>query len=76
MKIIYRFSPLHVAFVNVVLCLFQYILSMSFNKLNSYIVIFIINIICLIIIVFSTLLFNEIIIINACGLNIHTKKDI
>ena len=76
MKIIDRFSPLHVAFVNVVLCLYQYILSIFIYKLNSNIIIFIINIICLLIIIFSTLLFNEIIIINACGLNTHTKKDI
>ena len=76
MKIIDKFSPLHVAFVNVVLCLYQYILSMTFNNFNSYIIIFIINIICFIIIIFSTLLFNEIIIINACDLNTHTKKDI
>ena len=76
MKIIDRFSPLHVAFVNVVLCLYQYILSIFIYKLNSNIIIFIINIICLIIIIFSTLLFNEIIIINACGLNTYTKKDI
>jgi hypothetical protein len=76
MKIIDKFSPLHVAFVNVVLCLYQYIISICFDNLNSYIIIFIINIICLIIIIFSTLLFNEIIIINSCGLNTHTKKDI
>ena len=76
MKIIDKFSPLHVAFVNVVLCLYQYILSMTFNNFNSYVITFIINIICFIIIIFSTLLFNEIIIINACDLNTHTKKDI
>jgi len=77
MNIIDKFSPLHVAFVNVVLCLYQYIILLStpFDELNSYILIFI-NIICFIIIIFSTLLFNEIIIINAWGLNIHTKKDI
>ena len=77
MKIIDRFSPLHVAFVNVVLCLYQYILFMIFDENNKKIIfIFIINIICLIIIIFSTLLFNEIIIINAYGLNKHTKKNI
>ena len=77
MNIIDKFSPLHVAFVNVVLCLYQYIILLStpFDELNSYILIFI-NIICFIIIIFSTLLFNEIIIINAWGLNTHTKKDI
>ena len=77
MKIIDRFSPLHVAFVNVVLCLYQYILFMIFDEKNKKVIyIFIINLICLIIIIFSTLLFNEIIIINAFGLNKYTKKNI
>ena len=77
MKIIDRFSPLHAAFVNVVLCLYQYILFMIFDEKNKKVIyIFIINLICLIIIIFSTLLFNEIIIINAFGLNKYTKKNI
>ena len=76
MKIIYTFSPLHVIFVEVAYTLFLYLTFIittqkEYNLLD--IIMYIIYIISLIIIIFGTLVFNEIIILNFCRLNHNTK---
>ena len=72
MKIIYTFTPFHVAFVNSALVLIQlikYIISEGGLDI-------IILIISLLIIILGILIFNEIIILNFCQLNEDTKKEI
>lgn len=77
MKVIYLFSPQHVCFLNVVNTLSAFVLSHFLEKGSNLEVFDIItNIIALIIIIFGTLLFNEIIIVNICGLNRDTKTNI
>ena len=76
MKIIYLFTPFHVAFVNLVVYLYNFIYHILFKNYVCNKIILIIIILGLIIVIFGTLLFNEIIILNACGLNLNTKHDI
>ena len=70
-KIIYIFTPIHVGFLNVVSCLYQ-ILQYFFSNLE-YLVFLIFYIICLTVIGIGTLIFTEILVINAKGLNENTK---
>ena len=72
MKIIYIFSPQHIAFINVAIYMFK--LLKCRISLNDKLEVIIADIIFLIIIIFSTLIFNEMIIINSCGLNENTKN--
>ena len=77
MKVIYIFSPQHVAFLNVVFSLFdfiKYILIQNNTSIDLLIDIF--DIIFLIIIILGTLIFNEMIIIKICGLDEYTKKGL
>ena len=72
MKVIYIFSPQHVAFLNEIFYLFV-LLRCRINANDGLTVIFV-DLTCLIIIITSTLVFNEMIIINLCGLNKNTKN--
>ena len=72
MKVIYIFSPQHVAFLNEIFYLFV-LLRCRINANDGLTVIFV-DLTCLLIIITSTLVFNEMIIINLCGLNKNTKN--
>ena len=72
LHVIYIFSPTHLGFLDIIIKYLDFIPSMgTFNSFNT-----LIYFISLIIIIFGTLLFNEIIIINKCGLNKYTRPEI
>ena len=71
MKIIYIFTPQHVAFLNVVFFMLRLLKCRIFSKDKIFFIIT--DVFILIMIIFSTLMFNEMIIINACGLEENTK---
>ena len=71
MKVIYIFTPQHVAFLNVVFYMLRLLRCRITTGDKSLIIIS--DSIFLSIIIFSTLLFNEMIVVNACGLNDNTK---
>ena len=71
-KILDIFTPTHVGFVNVVSSLVQIIRWKIRNEIED-LIFWIFYIICLILIALGTLIFTEILIINAWGLNEHTK---
>ena len=71
MKVIYNFSPQHVSFLNVVYYLFILLKCRLTIKDKPYIII--IDIICMAIIILSTLIFNEMLILKFCGLNQNTQ---
>ena len=71
-KVIDIFSPQHVSFINVVFYLYRLLNCRISSKDN--ITLIITDSICLFIIAFSTLVFNEILIIKACGLDENTKN--
>ena len=71
-KIIDIFSPQHVSFINVIFYLFR-LLNCRINSKDN-IALIINDSLCLFIIAFSTLVFNEILIIKACGLDENTKN--
>ena len=82
MNVIYIFNPQYVSFLLVII-IFEYTIQQFFVDDNIYNfeeikgkLYFTIDILALIIISFGTLLFNEMIIINACGLNEKTKKGL
>ena len=72
-KIIDIFTPIHVGFVNVVSCLFEIIKLITSESEVESLIFWIFYIICLIDVMLGTLIFTEIIIINAWGLNEYTK---
>jgi hypothetical protein len=72
LKIIDVFSPQHVAFCNTALYLYLFLLWKKKSGDNFYLSF--LDYFSLILIIFATLIFNEILIINACGLNQNTKK--
>lgn len=72
MKVIYIFSPQHIAFINVVFYMIRLLRCRIYN--NDVLAVIISDIFFLIIIIFSTLIFNEMIIIESCGLNENTKN--
>ena len=72
-KIIYIFTPIHVGFVHVVSCLFEIIELIAHESEVESLIFWIFYIICLIVVIFGTLIFTEIIIINAFELNDYTK---
>ena len=72
-KIIYIFTPIHAGFVHVVSCLFEIIELIAYESEVESIIFWIFYIICLIDVMLGTLIFTEIIIINAFGLNDYTK---
>jgi len=73
LKVVDVFSPQHVAFCNAAFYLYLLILCRCNNDKNILIIIF--DICSLIVIIFATLIFNELIIINAFGFNQNTKKE-
>jgi hypothetical protein len=72
MKVIYIFSPQHVAFCNATFYLYLLILCRCQNDKNVLIII--IDIFSLIVIIFANLVFNELLIINVFEFNQNTKK--
>ena len=74
MKIIYLFSPNHVAFVNVVGNLTNFFIFYIYNQCETSLLI--LNLLCFIIIIIGTLLFNEILIINLFGISKDAKTNI
>ena len=70
---IYIFSPLHVTFLNTVVTLTDYLISLFCKTFNFKILEIVFYILPLSIIVFGTLIFNEIIIIKFCNLDKNTK---
>ena len=71
MEVIYIFSPQHVSFLNIV---FQVCKLIFYRITNGYsLIIIICEIIVSLFMIFSTLIFSEIIIINKWGLNENTK---
>jgi hypothetical protein len=71
-KVIDIFSPQHVSFINVIFYLFR-LLNCRINSKDN-IALIINDSLCLFIIAFSTLVFNEILIIKACGIHENTKN--
>ncbi len=71
-KIIDIFSPQHVSFINVIFYLFR-LLNCRISS-NDSITLIITDSLCLFIIAFSILVFNEILIIKTCGLDENTKN--
>lgn len=76
-KIIYIFTPQHVGFCVVIIYIYNAIKSMVIiEDFTNEFLIFLVNIICLIFIGIGTIIFNEMVIINICGLNENTKSNI
>ena len=74
-QIIYIFTPQHVGFCIVIIYIFNAIKNMILTKdFQNEFYYFLINIICLIFIGFGTIIFNEMVIFNCCGLNENTKS--
>ena len=73
-KIIDIFTPIHVGFVNVASSLFHVIRFTIFSNEKEHLIFLIFYIICLFVVGFGTLIFTEIIIINAWGLNEYTRE--
>lgn len=71
-KVIDIFSPQHVSFINVVFYLFRLLKCRISSKDN--ITLIITDSLCLFIIAFSILVFNEILIVKTCGLDENTKN--
>ena len=82
MNVIYIFNSHYISFLLVII-IFDNTIQQFFDKNGIYdlkqtkgIIYFTIDILALIIILFGTLIFNEMIIINAFGLNEKTKKGL
>jgi hypothetical protein len=75
-KIIDIFTPIHVGFINVSSSLFQAIGFIIFGDEMENLIYLILDIICLLVIAFGTLIFTEILIINACRLNEYTQEGL
>ena len=71
LKVIFLLSPQHVSFLNVVFTLYELVVCRITH--NDTFIIIISDCLAFIFIIFSILLFNEMIIINAFGLNENTK---
>ena len=72
-RILYIFSPQHVGFCNIISFLIETIKHLVENKAINNLIHFIFDMISLIFIFLGTLIFNEMIIINAYGLDENTK---
>ena len=73
MKVIYIFTPQYVSFLNELFNLFILLRCRIKFKDNLFIIVG--DSICMVFIILSTLIFNEILILNFCGLNDHTKSE-
>ena len=83
MKVIDKFTAQYVSFVIVAECFgstmsnyYKFFNKMRNGKIYIYLFEFIIDILSLIVILFGTLLYNEMIIINRYGLNKNTKTGL
>ena len=82
LQIIYTFSPIHIGFLDIIIKYLDYIIPVFFYGLNESsfpepkMIIFILYLVSFMLVIFGTLLFSEIIIINKCGLSDHTKSGI
>lgn len=74
LKVLDIFSPQHVAFCNTAFSLYQLIKCRI--KSEDNVILIIVDAIFLVVIIFSTLVYNEFLIVNACGFNKNTKKAI
>ena len=77
MKVIYLYDSQHVSFLIITFTFTNFIKRISifeFGGNKNYIIYFILGIISLLIIFLGVLIYNEILIINVCGLNEYTKK--
>ena len=72
MIVIYIFTPQHVSFLNLVFSLYELIACRISHEDNIYVLMC--DIMILLLIIISTLIFNEMIIVNAWGLNENTRK--
>ncbi len=72
MKVIYIFTPQHVSFLYLVFSLYELIVCRISHEDNIYVLLC--DIMILLLIIISTLIFNEMIIVNAWGLNENTRK--
>ena len=75
-KIIDIFTPIHVGFLNIVSSLIEIIKLTSEDSEIEYILFYMIFIICFVFIGIGGLIFTEILIVNACGLNEYTKTGL
>ena len=75
-KIIDIFTPIHVGFLNIVSSLIEVIKLTSEDSEIEYILFYMIFIICFVFIGIGGLIFTEILIVNACGLNEYTKTGL
>ena len=73
-KIIDIFSPIHVGFLNVASALLYVIRFTIFADETEQLIYLIFYIICLLVVGFGTLVYTEIIIVNAWGLNEYTHE--
>jgi len=74
MQVSYTFTPQHLSFLNIVYYMFQILI---YRIINDYsLVIIICEAIDFLFMIFSTLLFSEMIIINKWGLNENTKREL
>ena len=76
MKVIYIFTPQHVCFLNVVITLINFIISLFCLEHDLTMLTIIFIILSLLIIIIGTLIFNEMIILNFSDLNKNTKTQI
>jgi hypothetical protein len=83
LKIIYIFSPNHIGFLDIIIkyCDFIIIPNIIDLKFSEFIeiknlIVNVIHLVSFIFIIFGTLLFTEIIIINKCSMNFNTKPRI
>ena len=74
MKVIYIFTPQHVSFLNLVFSLYELIACRISHEDNIYVLMC--DIMILLLIIIATLIFNEMIIVNAWGLNENTRKGL
>ena len=74
LKVLDIFSPQHVAFLNTAFTLYQ--LFKCRIKSEDNIILTAIDGFFLIVIIFGTLVFNEMVVINICGLNRNTKIEL
>ena len=72
-QVIYIFTPLHVSFLNIVVILTDFIISLFCKKLKLNNFEIILNILPLSILIFGTLIFNEMLVIKCFNLDKNTK---
>jgi hypothetical protein len=83
LKVIYNFSPNHIGFLDIIIKYFDFIIipniidwNISESGDTGRLIAIIIHLVSFIFIIFGTLLFTEIIIINKCNLDFNTRPRI